>query len=54
MPHHPVPALLVYDQPSQVYFPARLAGNVTSDELDPTSKNEDEVAVRTDFALFDN
>jgi hypothetical protein len=26
LPQHPVPALLIYDQPSQVYFPARRAG----------------------------
>ena len=54
LPHHPVPALLVYDQPSQVYFPARRAGKVASEELDPTWKNEDVVAVRKVFALFDN
>lgn len=54
LPHHPVPALLVYDQPSQVYFPARRAGKVASEELDPTWKNEDIVAVRKVFALFDN
>ncbi len=26
LPHHPVPGLLIYDQPSQVYFPRRAAG----------------------------
>lgn len=50
---HPVPALLIYDQPSQVYFPARRAGKVVDNELDPTWKNEDVVAVRKVFALFD-
>jgi len=54
LPQHPVPALLIYDQPSQVYFPARRAGKVTGDELDPTWKNEDVVAVRKVFALFDD
>lgn len=54
LPHHPVPSLLVYDQPSQVYFPTRRAGKVASEELDPTWKNEDVVAVRKVFALFDN
>lgn len=54
LPQHPVPALLIYDQPSQVYFPARRAGKVAGDELDPTWKNEDVVAVRKVFALFDN
>lgn len=53
LPQHPVPALLIYDQPSQVYFPARRAGNVANDELDPDWKNEDVVAVRKVFALFD-
>jgi len=52
LPHHPVPALLIYDQPSQVYFPARRAGDGTSDELDPTWKNEDVVAVRKVFNLL--
>lgn len=54
LPQHPVPALLIYDQPSQVYFPARRAGAVANDALDPTWKNEDVVAVRKVFALFDN
>ncbi|CAH0303787.1 hypothetical protein SRABI118_04500 [Massilia sp. Bi118] len=54
LPQHPVPALLIYDQPSQVYFPARRTGKVTEDELDPTWKNEDVVAVRKVFALFDD
>ncbi len=50
--HHPVPALLIYDQPSQVYFPARRAGDASSDELDPAWKNEDVVAVRKVFNLL--
>lgn len=54
LPQHPVPALLVYDQPSQVYFPARRAGKLPDDELDPDWTNEDVVAVRKVFALFDN
>jgi len=41
LPHHPVPGLLIYDQPSQVYFPARRAGTLANEELDPTWKNED-------------
>jgi hypothetical protein len=53
LPHHPVPALLIYDQPSQVYFPARRAGQAADEELDPAWKNEDVVAVRKVFALFD-
>jgi methyl-accepting chemotaxis protein len=54
LPQHPVPALLVYDQPSQVYFPARRAGRSTADELDPTWENEDVIAVRKVFTLFDD
>lgn len=54
LPQHPVPALLIYDQPSQVYFPARRAGQLTDDEIDPNWNNEDVVAVRKVFALFDN
>ncbi|SCU86004.1 conserved hypothetical protein [Cupriavidus necator] len=52
LPHHPVPALLIYDQPSQVYFPARRSGDVTGEEKDPTWRNEDIIAVRKVFSLF--
>ncbi|EGP44074.1 hypothetical protein AXXA_23060 [Achromobacter insuavis AXX-A] len=52
-PQHPVPALLVYDQPSQVYFPTRRAGRELEKELDPAWESEDVVAVRKVFALFD-
>lgn len=52
-PQHPVPALLVYDQPSQVYFPTRRAGREVEKELDPAWESEDVVAVRKVFALFD-
>lgn len=54
LPQHPVPALLIYDQPSQVYFPARRARPESEEELDPTWENEDVVAVRKVFALFDH
>ena len=54
LPQHPVPALLIYDQPSQVYFPARSAGKDAKAELDPKWENEDVVAVRKVFALFDD
>lgn len=53
LPHHPVPALLVYDQPSQVYFPARSPGVGSGDALDPAWRNEDVVAVRKVFSLLD-
>jgi hypothetical protein len=52
LPHHPVPGMLVYDQPSQVYFPARHAGKATADDLDPAWKNEDVAAVRKVFTLL--
>ena len=53
LPHHPVPGLLIYDQPSQVYFPARRIESSTADAPEPEWKNEDVVAVRKVFALFD-
>ena len=46
-PHHPVPGLLVYDQPSQAYFPRR---SVRSEEsTEPVWRDEDVVAVRKVF-----
>lgn len=53
LPHHPVPGLLIYDQPSQVYFPARRTENSTANEPEPEWKNEDIAAVRKVFSLFD-
>lgn len=50
LPHHPVPGLLIYDQPSQVYFPRRAAGD---SDVDPVAwRDEDVVAVRKVFALL--
>ena len=50
LPHHPVPAFLVYDQPSQVYFPRRLAAEQSHDEdADPEWRDEDVIAVRKVF-----
>lgn len=50
IPHHPVPGMLVYDQPSQVYFPRRAAGD---ENTDPVSwRDEDVVAVRKVFTLL--
>lgn len=49
----PVPSLLVYDQPSQVYFPRQLAGSGSSDSNnDPVLDDEDMVAVRKVFATI--
>jgi len=53
-PNHPVPGLLIYDQPSQVYFPTRRAGKVLEENLDPEWNNEDVAAVRKVFTLFDH
>jgi hypothetical protein len=47
-PHHPVPSLLIYDQPSQVYFPR---GFDSGDEERDTGRTRDEdiAAVRKVF-----
>lgn len=45
-PGHPVPGFLVYDQPSQVYFPK----GVNEAEVDPEWRDEDVEAVRKVFA----
>jgi hypothetical protein len=49
-PHHPVPGLLIYDQPSQVYFPKRTALDDEADII--TWRDQDVVAVRKVFALL--
>lgn len=61
-PFHPVPHLLVYDQPSQVYFPRRLAdeGREEGDEdaeIEPKREallDKDVEAVRKVFAVLAN
>ncbi|WP_372088437.1 DUF3732 domain-containing protein (plasmid) [Tistrella mobilis] len=50
LPHHPVPGLLIYDQPSQVYFPRRTARGSDADPV--IWRDEDVVAVRKVFALL--
>ncbi len=52
--HHPVPGLLIYDQPSQVYFPARRTENSTAVEPESEWRNEDVAAVRKVFTLLDH
>jgi len=47
---NPVPAFLMIDQPSQVYFPRKLAGRQTKENLDPKLGDDDVVRVRL---LFD-
>lgn len=49
-PRHFVPGLLVYDQPSQVYFPKRTARDEDADSF--TLRDQDIVAVRKVFALL--
>lgn len=51
-PQHYVPGLLIYDQPSQVYFPKRSAGDERSDDLE--LRDQDIVAVRKVFSLLGN
>jgi Protein of unknown function (DUF3732) len=50
-PHNPVPSFLVYDQPSQVYFPRKLARPAQADD-DPAIEDEDIEAVRKVFHTF--
>lgn len=45
---NPVPSFLILDQPSQVYFPRRLAGDEPDDQ-DPQLRDEDVAAVRKVF-----
>jgi hypothetical protein len=48
----PVPSFLIYDQPSQVYFPKRLASREDDLESDPKFKDEDVEAVQKVFNVF--
>ena len=50
LPSNPVPTFLMLDQPSQVYFPRKLAGTKKKDELDPKLADEDREKVKTIFA----
>ncbi|PKB20196.1 DUF3732 domain-containing protein [Janthinobacterium sp. 64] len=52
-PGHPVPGMLIFDQPSQVYFPTRRArSSFDTDEHDPKFRDVDLEAVRKVFSLF--
>ncbi|ECC1558924.1 DUF3732 domain-containing protein [Salmonella enterica subsp. salamae] len=51
-PQHPVPSLLIYDQPSQVYFPVRQAGSSGSENSEPDWQSEDIIAVRKVFEVL--
>jgi hypothetical protein len=49
----PVPSFLVYDQPSQVYFPKRLADDEGIDgDLDPKLRDVDVEALRKAYRAF--
>lgn len=48
---NPVPSLLVFDQPSQVYFPRTLARDAKEGD-DPTLEDEDVAAVRKVFVTL--
>lgn len=48
----PVPSFLIYDQPSQVYFPKRLASREEDSESDPKFKDEDVEAVQKVFNVL--
>ncbi len=52
--HSPVPSFIVYDQPSQVYFPKRLA--IKEDEVDPDPqyRDEDITAVQKVFSVLES
>ncbi|MGG0814225.1 DUF3732 domain-containing protein [Paenibacillus alvei] len=48
--HSPVPGFIVYDQPSQVYFPKKIAAREYEQEVDPKLENdEDRIAVKKIF-----
>lgn len=53
--HSPVPGFIVYDQPSQVYFPQVLAAKKEDEKEneDPTFTDEDISAVRKVFQVLD-
>jgi hypothetical protein len=51
----PVPGLLIFDQPSQVYFPEKLVRRSNETITEPQWKNdEDSKAVRLAFTLLGN
>jgi len=51
-PNHPVPALLIYDQPSQVYFPKGF--DVDTGTKDGKTRDEDTAAVQAVFRTIAN
>jgi len=51
-PYHAVPSFLIYDQPSQVYFPQNVSSRSTVDDVEWL--DEDVVAVRDIFTAIGN
>lgn len=51
MEHSPVPGFLIFDQPSQVYFPKRVAGREEGSD-DPQLRDEDIEAVEKAFKVL--
>lgn len=51
MEHSPVPDFLIMDQPSQVYFPKRVAGGEDEPD-DPRLRDEDVEAVKKAFKVL--
>lgn len=52
MKHSAVPGFVVFDQPSQVYFPRKLAAHAEEEESEPQLTDEDVAAVRKAFAVM--
>jgi Protein of unknown function (DUF3732) len=52
LPISPVPSFIIFDQPSQVFFPKKLAGVIT--ELDPSLADDDVSRVRKLFEVVSN
>lgn len=48
----PIPSFMVFDQPSQVYFPKKLASSKGETDPDPQLKDEDIEAVQKAFGAF--
>jgi hypothetical protein len=48
----PVPSFLVFDQPSQVFFPKKLAGTHSDTEIDPKLDDDDVARVRRLFEVI--
>ena len=51
-PHSPVPGFVVFDQPSQVYFPKKLAARGDASNAEPQLADEDVAAVRKAFTVM--